>query len=99
VLEGLTVPIVRGTQAVFHLSHLDVPCHISVLIQVAAAKGGGPPRLRPKAVSANSQADVEIVLSSPVVMEPFADCRALGRFVLRRSGESIALGRIEQVMQ
>lgn len=99
VLEGLTIPIVRGTQAIFHLSHLDIPCHVSVLIQVLATKGGGQPRLRPKAVSANSQAEVEIVLSSPVVMEPFSDCRALGRFVLRRSGESIALGRIEQVIQ
>ena len=36
--------------------------------------------------------------SLPIVMEPFSDCRALGRFVLRRNGESIAVGRIEEVL-
>jgi elongation factor 1 alpha-like protein len=95
VLEGLSIPILRGTQAVFHISHLDVPCHISTIISVAVK---GATRLRPKAVTANSQAEVEIVLSSPIVMEPFADCRALGRFVLRRGGDSIAIGRIEHVI-
>lgn len=95
VLEGLSIPIMRGTQAVFHISHLDVPCHISTLLSVVVKHAT---RLRPKAVTANSQAEVEIALSSPIVMEPFSDCRALGRFVLRRGGDSIAVGRIEQVI-
>lgn len=95
VLDTLTIPILRGTQAIFHISHLDVPCYISQLIQATVKNVVRP---RPKAIAASSQAIVEITLSNPIVLEPFAECRALGRFVLRRGGDSIAVGRIDQVI-
>ena len=102
VLEGLTVPIIRGAQAILHMHYLDVPCHLSALHRTLkpSPKDGGTTVLkeRPRVLTAKVQAVVEITLHYPVAMEAFADCRALGRFVLRRSGTSIAVGRVEEVL-
>jgi elongation factor 1 alpha-like protein len=97
VLEG-TLPIIRGAQVLFHMHHLDVPCHLSSLIRTFNFKDGSVLKERPRALTSNTQAEVELTLSVPIVMEAFADCRALGRFVLRRGGDSVAVGRILQVL-
>ena len=100
VLEGLTVPIIRGAQAILHMHYLDVPCHLSGLLQTLKPNGSNTTTVlkeRPRVLTAKTQAVVEITLHYPICMEAFADCRALGRFVLRRSGASIAVGRVEQV--
>lgn len=96
VLASVSLPIIRGAQAIFHSHHLDIPCYFSDLV-CTLKKDGSILRQRPRALTSNTQAIVEITLSHSIVMEPFQDCRALGRFVLRRGGDSIAVGRIETV--
>lgn len=99
VLDGLTVPIIRGAQAILHMHYLDVPCHLSALIRTLKPPAGQAVlKERPRVLTAKVQAVVEITLHYPIAMEAFSDCRALGRFVLRRSGASIAVGRVEQVL-
>ena len=98
VLESLTIPIIRGAQAIFHMHHLDIPCHLSKLVRTLKKDGNTTLKERPRALTCSTQAVVELTLSSPIVMEAFQDCRALGRFVLRRGGDSIAVGRIEEVL-
>lgn len=39
---------------------------------------------------------LELTLSDRIVVESFAECRALGRFALRRSGDTIAIGVIDE---
>lgn len=98
VLDGLQVPLIRGAQMIFHMHFLDIPCHLAVLHRTLKPDGTTPLIERPRALTKNCTAIVELQLSVPVCMETFADCRSLGRFVLRRSGASIAVGRIEQVL-
>jgi len=102
VLEQVTMPIIRGATAMFHIHSIQVPCFLSTLVQSMSMGHGNKKenqwKQRPRALTKHSQAVVEITLQQPIVMESFDDCRALGRFVLRRSGESIAVGRIEQVL-
>lgn len=99
VMEGL-VPIIRGSHAIFHIHHLNIPCHVTKLLHTINPKdsSGGILKKNPRAIGASTQAVVEITLNNSCVMESFDDCRALGRFVLRRGGDSIAIGRIEQVL-
>jgi elongation factor 1 alpha-like protein len=94
--DRLSVPLIQGAHVIFHMHHLDVPCHLSALLRTIQADGSTL-KARPRALSRNCLAVVELKLASPVCMESFADCQALGRFVLRRSGDSIAVGRIEEV--
>ncbi|GKY96613.1 hypothetical protein MPSEU_000620900 [Mayamaea pseudoterrestris] len=98
MLEALAVPMIRGGQAILHINQLDVPCVVSALIQTLN-KDGSVAKENPRALTSSTQAIVELTLSVPIVMEAFEDCRALGRFVLRRSGQSIAVGRIEKVLE
>jgi len=100
--QNSNVVIIQGAQATFHMHSLDVPCHISKLIRLLNADGTSA-KERPRALASrnngNVPALVELVLQVPICMQTFSDCRALGRFVLRRAGESIAAGRIEQVIE
>lgn len=97
VLEGLTIPIILGAQTILHMHYLDVPSHLSMLLRTLKPNGATVLKERPRVLTAKTQAIVEITLHLPIVMEAFSDCRALGRFVLRRSGASIAVGRVEEV--
>ena len=99
VMENLQMPIIRGATAMFHIHSIQAPCFLSKLVKSAPAGAGDDKwKDRPRALTKHSQAVVEITLHQPIIMEAFSDCRALGRFVLRRSGESIAVGRIEKVI-
>jgi len=96
ILEGLTIPIIRGAQAILHMHYLDVPCHLSDMLQTLKPNGTVL-KNHPRILTAKTQAIVEITLHYPIAIEAFADCRTLGRFVLRRGGASIAVGRVEEV--
>jgi elongation factor 1 alpha-like protein len=96
----ITIPLIRGATTMFHLHQLDIPCHLTSLLQCTMISSDGTTVQKdfPRALTKNTSAVVEIQLSVPIAMEAYADCRALGRFVLRRNGESVAVGRIEQVL-
>jgi elongation factor 1 alpha-like protein len=92
------MPLIRGTQMIFHMHHIDVPCHVAVLIRTLKADGITTLKERPRALPKSCTAIVELQLAVPICLEAFADCRALGRFVLRRNGDSVAVGRVEQLL-
>lgn len=97
VMDKLTVPIIRGAQVIFHMHSLDVPAVMTKL--VAVLKGDGTvQKERPRAITGGANAVVEITLSDKIVMESYSECRALGRFVLRRGGDTIAIGIIDETL-
>jgi elongation factor 1 alpha-like protein len=94
VLEGLALPLIRGAQALWHMHSLDVPCHLSHL-EATLKPNGSVLKERPRVLTAKTQAIVEVTLHYPIALEVG---KALGRFVLRRSGATIAVGRVEEVL-
>ena len=98
VMEHLTIPIIRGAQVLFHMHSLDIPAVVNKLIAITK-RDGSIKKERPRALTGGSSATVEVTLSDKICMEPFAECRALGRFVLRRSGDTIAVGIIEELIR
>jgi elongation factor 1 alpha-like protein len=107
VMDNLTVPIIRGAQVVFHMHSLDVPASVTKLIALlnntssdTTANTNPILKERPRALTSGSSAIVELKLSdnTKIVMDRFQECRALGRFVLRRGGDTIAIGIIEEVL-
>ncbi|GAX22195.1 hypothetical protein FisN_19Lh257 [Fistulifera solaris] len=94
--------IIRGAQVTFHMHSLDIPCHISKLHR-SFKPDGSVLHEHPRALAAHGTSDVialvELTLQEPICMQTFADCRPLGRFVLRRAGDTIAVGRIEMVLE
>lgn len=92
------IPLIRGAQAMFHMHYLDIPCHFKSLLKTLETDGSTTKKLNPRALTKNTTAIVELQLSVPTCIEAFTECRALGRFVLRRNGDSVAVGRIEDVL-
>jgi elongation factor 1 alpha-like protein len=93
IMDELTVPIIRGAQVLFHMHSLDIPAVITKLISTLKPDGSII-KERPRALTSGVSAVVELKLDNKIVMEAFQDCRALGRFVLRRGGDTIAVGVI-----
>lgn len=97
VMENLGVPIIRGAQVLFHMHSLDVPAMISKLVSVK--KADGTANSRPRVLTSGCNATVEINTSESLCIEEYSSCRSLGRFVLRRGGDTIAVGVIESLIK
>ena len=76
---------------------LDVPCVLTKLLAVTK-RDGSIKKERPRALTGGASAIVEFSLSDKIVLEAYSECRALGRFVLRRGGDTIAIGLIDEVL-
>mmetsp|Transcript_57630 Transcript_57630/g.140771 ORF Transcript_57630/g.140771 Transcript_57630/m.140771 type:complete len:615 (-) Transcript_57630:520-2364(-) len=96
VMDELAVPIIRGAQVLFHMHSLDIPCVMTKLVSTLN-RDGTVKKERPRSLPPGSNAVVELTLSDRIVMEKYSDCRALGRFVLRRGGDTVAIGLIDEV--
>jgi elongation factor 1 alpha-like protein len=97
VMEQLAVPIIRGSQVLFHMHSIDVPAVLNRLM-TSKKRGETTPRNNPRVLSGGVEATVEITLSERLVLEEYSECKSLGRFVLRRGGDTIAVGLIEKVI-
>lgn len=96
VMDRLTVPIIKGSQVLFYMHSLDIPAVISKLVSQINRKDGSESE-RPRMLTGSTTATVEIKLSEKVCLETFQECRALGRFALRRSGDTVAVGIVESL--
>jgi len=97
ILDSVTIPIIRGARVLFHMQSLDVPATVSKLVALTK-RDGTVTKERPRALTRDSSAIVEITLNDKIVMDKFSSCRALGRFVLRRSGDTIAVGVVDELL-
>lgn len=97
VMEQLAVPIIRGSQVLLHMHSIDVPAVLSKLVS-SERRGDAKPRQNPRVLSGGVSASVEITLSEKLVIEESNECKSLGRFVLRRGGDTIAVGLIDKVL-
>ena len=60
--------------------------------------GPGAAAKRPKCIPAGVQALVSLTTDTPVLLESFRDCKALGRFALRARGQTVAVGVCEKIV-
>lgn len=92
VMDNLNVPIINGTQVSLHMNSVDIPANISKLISIVGSNNA----TKLRRITGGNNATVEIKLSEKLCVETFSDCRSLGRFVLRRGGDTIAIGIVEK---
>eukprot|EP00553_Chaetoceros_curvisetus_P013079 CAMPEP_0204638044 /NCGR_PEP_ID=MMETSP0717-20131115/38304_1 /ASSEMBLY_ACC=CAM_ASM_000666 /TAXON_ID=230516 /ORGANISM="Chaetoceros curvisetus" /LENGTH=366 /DNA_ID=CAMNT_0051657665 /DNA_START=66 /DNA_END=1162 /DNA_ORIENTATION=- len=88
VMEDLSVPIIHGSQVLMHMHCLDKPAVISKLISKVDKKSGNEVP-HPRVVTGGTTATVEMKLKEKVCLETYGECRSLGRFALRRGGDTV----------
>lgn len=91
------------------LFHFQAQCRVTKLHSVASQNPAPTPSAldvgaaaktvpkRPKCIPGGVQALVSVTVDDSILLEPFKDCRALGRFALRSKGKTIAVGVCEKV--
>ncbi|CAN0408528.1 unnamed protein product, partial [Hapterophycus canaliculatus] len=103
-LPALEVPIIKGTEFQLHMHNLDVMVHCSKLVNrltppcppltPCACRCHQVLKARPRCVPSGATAHIRVTSQWPICVEKYGDCRALGRFVLRQKGATVAVGLV-----
>ncbi|KAL3313869.1 HBS1-like protein [Cichlidogyrus casuarinus] len=91
-------PITKGFPCIMYFQCRSLAASISKLISAVEGKNkSAQTGVKPRFLLSNYTAEVEIKLESAICMEPYEKCKALGRFMLRNNGKTIAGGTVTHV--
>ncbi len=96
--QGMQIPMLHGSTYQLYLHGEEVDCWIRKLYSSRQQQVKGQKDMnleekkRPKRILAGYTAKVQIQVARPVIIEPFSESKALGRFALRSKGETCAVG-------
>ncbi|KAL8596940.1 hypothetical protein ACOMHN_027886 [Nucella lapillus] len=90
-------PITIGMPIVFHYQSVNEPAVFKRLVATLNKSTGEVIKNRPKCLTKNGSAIVEIEFEHSVCVELYSEYRDLGRFMLRTGGHTIAAGLIEEM--
>ncbi|XP_045158816.2 HBS1-like protein isoform X2 [Mercenaria mercenaria] len=99
VLFNLEIPITRGFTVIFHYQTMSEPAIVKKLVSQLNKSTGEVIKNKPKCLTKNSSAVIELEYERPVCLELYKDNKELGRFMLRSSGHTIAAGLVEGVLK
>ncbi|CAI0438764.1 unnamed protein product [Linum tenue] len=98
-LEELAVPILNGSQVEFHIHHAQAAGKVAKILSILDPKSGKETKRSPRCLLSKQSAVIEVVLNTPVCVEEYSNCRALGRASLRAMGRTIAIGIVTRIIQ
>ncbi|XP_055638562.1 protein HBS1 [Toxorhynchites rutilus septentrionalis] len=99
VVFNIKVPITMGYPVLLHHQSLIEPAIIYKL-KAQLHKGTGEViKKNPRFLGNNSCALVDIEFQRPICMERYADCKELGRIMLRVGGVTIAAGLVTDIVK
>ena len=87
-----------GYTPLVHCHSARVACRFEKLISILDKAKGEEVVKKPPCIATGDAAIVELVPERPSVFEPFKECPALGRFVIRDNNQTVALGIILSVV-
>lgn len=96
-MPSVEVPLVKGTCATIHVHHVDEPVHLTRLVSQLNSSGEVEKK-KPRCLTRDKSAVVQIVCARPICLESFAAFRQLGRFTLRDRGATLAAGIITEIL-
>ncbi|EDS38638.1 eukaryotic peptide chain release factor GTP-binding subunit [Culex quinquefasciatus] len=99
VVFNIKVPITMGYPVLLHHQSLIEPATIHKLKAQLHKGTGEVVKKNPRCLGNNSCALVDIEFQRPVCMERYADCKELGRIMLRVSGVTIAAGLVTDIVK
>ncbi|XP_042908568.1 HBS1-like protein [Parasteatoda tepidariorum] len=97
VIFNISIPITKGFPVILHYQSLSEQAIITKLISQLNRSTGEVVRKRPRCLSKNSSAIVEIEVNRIICLELFKDFKDLGRFMLRSGGSTVAAGLVTEI--
>ncbi|XP_071964464.1 HBS1-like protein isoform X3 [Antedon mediterranea] len=96
---NLDIPITKGFQVLMHYQTLSEPATVRKLISILHKSTGEVLKQRPRCLTKQTNAVIEIDVSRPISLELYKDYKDLGRFMLRYSGSTIAAGVVIDILK
>ncbi|KAK1942102.1 HBS1-like protein [Phytophthora citrophthora] len=96
-MPAVEVPLVKGTYVTIHMHNVDEPVNITRLVSILS-KTGEVEKKKPRCITRERSAVVQITCHRKICLEEFANYRQLGRFTLRDRGKTLAAGIITQIL-
>ncbi|PRD25587.1 UNVERIFIED_CONTAM: HBS1-like protein [Trichonephila clavipes] len=97
VIFNISVPITKGFPVIFHYQSLSEQACIKKLVSQLNRSTGEVLKNKPRCLTKNSSAVVEIEVNRPICVELFKEFKELGRFMLRSGGSTIAAGLVTNI--
>lgn len=94
VVFSIVIPITRGFPVILHYQSMSEQAIVKNIISQLNRSTGEVIKRKPRCLTKNTSAIVEIEVSKPICIELFKDFKGLGRFMLRHSGATIAAGLV-----
>lgn len=98
VIFNITVPITKGFPVILHYQSMSEQAFVKKLISQLHRSTGQVVKKKPRCLTKNSSAVVEIEVMKPICLEVYKDFKELGRFMLRSSGSTIAAGLVTEIL-
>ncbi|GBM49231.1 HBS1-like protein [Araneus ventricosus] len=98
VIFNISVPITKGFPVILHYQSLSEQAYVKKLVSQLNRSTGEVVRNKPRCLTKNSSAVVEIEINRPICIELFKEFKDLGRFMLRSGGSTIAAGLVTNIL-
>lgn len=99
VIFQLKVPITKGYSVVMHHQSLVEQAVVSKLVAQLHKSTGAIIKQKPRCLTGNTIALVELEVSRPICLELYGDIKELGRVMLRVGGVTIAAGLVTKIIK
>ncbi|CAG8762180.1 16329_t:CDS:2, partial [Acaulospora morrowiae] len=97
VVFNVKIPITKGFPVILHRQSINEPANIIELISIVNKSTGAVLKKNPRHIPKFSTAIVEIKLSNRAIpFETFKESKEFGRIMLRKGGETIAAGVVQE---
>merc|ERR1712059_10693 len=98
VVFNIDVPITKGYPVVLHYGCVAEQATVKRLVSLLNKSSGEVVKSKPRFLTGNCTALVEVVFSKPIPVELYKSNRELGRFMLRTGGHTIAAGVVTEIL-
>ncbi len=89
---------ILGYPVIIHYGSVSEQGNIKKLISLINKSSGEVVKSKPRCLTGNQSAVIEVVLSRPIPLELYKNNRELGRFMLRSGGNTIAAGMVTEII-
>ncbi|XP_072045451.1 HBS1-like protein isoform X1 [Amphiura filiformis] len=97
IMFNIDVPVTRGFPILLHYQTVSEPAIIRRLISTLHKSTGEILQKKPKCLTKQSNALIEIETTRPICLELYKDHKDLGRFMIRYAGSTIGAGVVTEL--
>ena len=94
----IKMPLLKGQELVLHTKTTHEQVTLSMLVAVVDPKTQETLKNKPRCLTRNQTALVEIICPRGVCLEKYSDVRPLGRITLRDQGMTLAVGIVSELL-